>query len=285
MDCPSFLYLTFACHLHEDALICVRLLAFLGMLEQTVNLSSFYNGHLSETLRRLNDLDTPEQASKAAAVRYPKPQTHLHEIPQSPTQEEPKETNTAYLRQLREDLALELASPLGHVSYPDNLTLYNFVDYIFCPTLCYELEYPRTARIRPLEVFYKTLAVFGCIFLMVITAEEFILPVLDESALRLHHSDSAMDFSLILAETIGRLLFPFMITFLLVFLVIFEYILGAFAELTRKSLHALKAPQLTPNTGFADRQFYDSWWNSGDWLQFSREVSAPCRINIRLRKL
>jgi sterol O-acyltransferase len=35
------------------------------------------------------------------------------------------------------------------------------------------------------------------------------------------------------AETVGRLLFPFMITFLLVFLVIFEYILGAFAELTR----------------------------------------------------
>ncbi|KAJ4361931.1 Sterol O-acyltransferase 2 (Sterol-ester synthase 2) [Neocucurbitaria cava] len=220
---------------------------------------AFYNGHLSETLRRLNDLDTPEQASKAAAVRYPKPQTHLHEIPMSPTQEEPKDANTAYLRQLREDLALELASPLGHVSYPDNLTLYNFVDYIFCPTLCYELEYPRTSRIRPLEVFYKTLAVFGCIFLMVITAEEFILPVLDESALRLHHSGSATDFSLILAETIGRLLFPFMITFLLVFLVIFEYILGAFAELTR----------------FADRQFYDSWWNSGDWLQFSREWNKP----------
>ncbi|CAO2653211.1 Nn.00g026220.m01.CDS01 [Neocucurbitaria sp. VM-36] len=220
---------------------------------------AFYNGHLSETLRRLNDLDTPDQASKVAAVRYPKPQTHLHEIPQSPTQEEPKDTNIAYLRQLREDLAFELASPLGHVSYPENLTLYNFVDFIFCPTLCYELEYPRTAKIRPLEVFYKTLAVFGCIFLMVITAEEFILPVLDQSALRLYHSNSAMDFSLILGETIGRLLFPFMITFLLVFLVIFEYILGAFAELTR----------------FADRQFYADWWNSCDWLEFSREWNKP----------
>lgn len=62
----------------------------------------------------------------------------------------------------------------------------------------------------------------------------FILPVLDESAIALHHSKGALDFSLILAETIGRLLFPFMITFLLTFLVIFEYILGAFAEITRK---------------------------------------------------
>ena len=227
-------------------------------------------------MRRLNDLDTPDQASKAAAVRYPKPHTHLHEIPQSPTQEEPKNTNTAYLRQLREDLAFELASPLGHVSYPENLTLYNFVDFVFCPTLCYELEYPRTARIRPLEVFYKTLAVFGCIFLMVITAEEFILPVLDQSALRLHHSNSAMDFSLILGETIGRLLFPFMITFLLVFLVIFEYILGAFAELTRKYL-VLNTGCATANAsvGFADRQFYADWWNSCDWLEFSREWNVP----------
>lgn len=220
---------------------------------------AFYNGHLSETLHRLNELDNPDKASKAAAVRYPKPRTHLHEIPQSPSQEEPKGTNGAYLGQLREDLALELASPLGNVSYPHNLTLYNFVDFIFCPTLCYEIEYPRTAAIRPLELFYKTLAVFGCIFLMVITAEEFILPVLDESAIRLQLATSAVDFGLILGETIGRLLFPFMITFLLVFLVIFEYILGAFAEITR----------------FADRQFYADWWNSCDWLEFSREWNKP----------
>lgn len=50
-----------------------------------------------------------------------------------------------------------------------------------------------------------------------------------------------------------------MVTFLLVFLVIFEYVLGAFAEITQ----------------FADRQFYDDWWNSGDWLDFSREWNIP----------
>lgn len=197
---------------------------------------AFYNGHLSETLRRLNDLDTPEKASKAAAVRYPKPRTHLHEIPQSPSQSEPDAVNQETLRQLREDLAFELSSPLGRVSYPENLHLRNWVDFIFCPTLCYELEYPRVAHIRPSEIFYKGLAVFGCIFLMVITTEEFILPVLDESAVALHHAKNALDFGLIMGETIGRLLFPFMITFLLTFLVIFEYILGAFAEITRKSV-------------------------------------------------
>ncbi|KAF1919103.1 MBOAT, membrane-bound O-acyltransferase family-domain-containing protein [Ampelomyces quisqualis] len=220
---------------------------------------AFYNGHLSETLRRLNELDTPDRASKAAVVRYPKPQTHLHDIPQSPGAKEPADANAEYLRHLREDLAFELASPLGQVSFPDNLNIYNYIDFLFCPTLCYELEYPRTSHIRWMEVFYKTLAVFGCIFLMVITSEEFILPVLDASAARLHHSNNALDFALIVAETVGRLLFPFMITFLLVFLVIFEYVLGAFAELTR----------------FADRQFYADWWNSCDWLEFSREWNKP----------
>jgi sterol O-acyltransferase len=166
-------------------------------------LSRFYNGHLSETLNRLNELDTPTEGSKAVAVRYvvnwstrfvvtipvvaaqidaftdlnlryPKPQTHLHDIPQSPTQAESEEPKTEDLRQLREDLAFELASPLGRVSYPENLTLYNYLDFVCCPTLCYELEYPRTPRIRWMEVFYKTLAIFGCIFLVRASSTTFI---------------------------------------------------------------------------------------------------------------
>lgn len=219
---------------------------------------AFYNGHLSEARRRLNDLDTPEKASKAAAYRYPRRKTHLQEIPHSPSQET-KESSAERIRTLREDLAFELASPLGHVSYPENLTLMNYIDFIFCPTLCYELEYPRIPRIRWTELFSKTLAVFGCIFLMTVTADEFILPVLDESAIRMQDAANMSDFFLILGETIGRLLFPFMVTFLLVFLVIFEYVLGAFAEITR----------------FADRQFYADWWNSCDWLEFSREWNIP----------
>jgi len=27
--------------------------------------------------------------------------------------------------------------------------------------------------------------------------------------------------------------------------------------------------------GFADRRFYSDWWNSGDWLEFSREWNIP----------
>ena len=207
--------------------------------------SRFYNGHLSETRRRLNDLDGTDSTDTGPAYRYPRPRTHLHEIPQSPTHKDEQDAKAERLRHLREDLAFELASPLGNVSYPQNLTMHNFVDFIFCPTLCYELEYPRTPRIRWMELFYKTLAVFGCIFLLTITTEEFILPVLDENAVRLAESSGALDFALIMGETIGRLLFPFMLAFLLVFLVIFEYVLGAFAEITRTFPPSTHAPPPT----------------------------------------
>lgn len=191
---------------------------------------AFYNGHLGETRRRLKALDKPDTASTKAVDKYPSVSTRVHEaddlgpIP-NPTPEE-------VLDQLREDLAFELTSPLGHVTYPANLTAGNYIDYLFVPTLCYELEYPRTEHIRYPEAFWKTLAVFGCIFLLIVTTEEFILPVLDDSSIRLLGVHSYTEIALILAETISALLFPFMVAFLLVFLVIFEYICGAFAELT-----------------------------------------------------
>lgn len=234
---------------------------------------AFYNGHLSETKRRLQSLDKPAGKSRARVQRYPSTLTRLQDITQDITsdplqdlanpapfrakQETMKEED---LGQLREDLAFELTSPLGHVTYPANLTVPNFTDFLFCPTLCYELEYPRNASFRPSELGWKSLAVFGCVFLLTLTSEQFIIPVLAESSVLMRQPGiSNTELLLILAETTSRLLFPFMITFLLVFLVIFEYILGAFAEITL----------------FADRNFYDDWWNSSDWLTFSREWNIP----------
>ena len=180
-------------------------------------------------------LDKPETASTPKLVRYPTGRTH----PPSPTKDhssgmKPTEPTKENVEQLREDLAFELTSPLGSVTYPQNLTTFNYMDYLLCPTLCYELEYPRTDGMQWMELFYKSLAVFGCIFLMTVTSEEFVIPVLDESAWRLQSTQTFSEGGLILAETISRLLFPFMVIFLLVFLVIFEYVLGAFAEITRE---------------------------------------------------
>jgi sterol O-acyltransferase len=241
---------------------------------------AFYNGHLSETEKRLRALDNPSTASRAPAYLYPTSENPMGTMA-SPNRPEARGKGSGEdgaigdadeVAQLREDLARELTSPIGNITYPANLTWGNYIDYICCPTLCYEIEYPRNDKIDWKNLFSKIIAIFGCIFLLTVISEEFILPALVDASQRLDPSlrsaDSplaTLEVLLILAETISWLLFPFMLTFLLVFLVIFEYVLGACAEITR----------------FADRHFYSDWWNSTDWMEFSREWNIPVYSFLR----
>ncbi|AEO56729.1 hypothetical protein MYCTH_2301957 [Thermothelomyces thermophilus ATCC 42464] len=242
---------------------------------------AFYNGHLSETEKRLRALDDPSTASRAPAYLYPTADNPMGTMA-SPKRAEAKggkadgeggaRGDADEIAQLREVLARELTSPIGTITYPANLTWGNYVDYLCCPTLCYEIEYPRNDKINWQSLFSKIAAIFGCIFLLTVISEEFILPALVDAQRRLDPSlrtaDSpltALEVLLVLAETISWLLFPFMLTFLLVFLVIFEYVLGACAEITR----------------FADRHFYSDWWNSTDWMEFSREWNVPVYSFLR----
>jgi sterol O-acyltransferase len=276
---------------------------------------AFYNGHLSETEKRLHALDNPSSVpDRRPAYQYPsadfpgsstsisgapantngkkrrrqrsqrrrqQPKRLASDSNKSNDEEEtpsavqqiqspPASANNSSdeVDELREDLARELTSPIGNVTYPSNLTWSNYTDYILCPTLCYEIEYPRTSSINWISLISKIIATFGCIFLLTIISEDFILPVLTDASERLDAVpavSSVSETALILAETISWLLFPFMLTFLLVFLVIFEYVLGAFAEITR----------------FADRHFYSDWWNSTDWMEFSREWNIPVYSFLR----
>ncbi|KAH7926040.1 MBOAT-domain-containing protein [Leucogyrophana mollusca] len=145
------------------------------------------------------------------------------------------------------ELESELVSSGTHqVRWPANITLRNFAIYQVIPTLVYELEYPRTDRIRPVYVFEKTVAFMGSFALLYSVTESFILPLTptsDQSFFR-----SLLDLAL-----------PFMIAYLLLFYIIFECICNGFAELSY----------------FADRQFYDDWWNSTSWDEFSRKWNKP----------
>lgn len=233
---------------------------------------AFYNGHLSETEKRLRNLDSPTNTDRQPAYQYPSAEYRMSaakKLTEDAQAEEEDDASADELETLREDLARELISPMGNVTYPRNLTFWNYFDYLLCPTLCYELEYPRLQGRNWISLISKIVATFGCIFLLTVVSEEFILPVLTDANHRLHPVAAPQpppsEALLILAETISWLLFPFMLTFLLVFLVIFEYILGAFAEITR----------------FADRHFYSDWWNSTDWMEFSREWNVPVYSFLR----
>ncbi|EIW58269.1 MBOAT-domain-containing protein [Trametes versicolor FP-101664 SS1] len=153
----------------------------------------------------------------------------------------------AELARTHAELERELRGPVeGRVRWPANITLRAFAWYQLTPTLVYELEYPRTDRIRPLYVFEKTVAFFGTFALLYTIVETFIIPLTptkEQSFAR-----SLLDLAL-----------PFMISYLLLFYIIFECICNGFAELSY----------------FADRQFYDDWWNSTSWDEFSRKWNRP----------
>ncbi|KAJ2963808.1 hypothetical protein NQZ79_g1274 [Umbelopsis isabellina] len=134
----------------------------------------------------------------------------------------------------------------GKTVFPNNVTMKNYLDYLLVPSLVYWMEYPRTDRIRPWYVFEKSLATLGSFLLLYVTTERYILPKL---------YDPTMSEPRVIVE----LLFPFMINYLLIFYIIFECILNAFAEISM----------------FADRNFYDDWWNSVTYDEFARKWNKP----------
>ncbi|KAF8630153.1 hypothetical protein AX15_003103 [Amanita polypyramis BW_CC] len=149
------------------------------------------------------------------------------------------------------ELQNELTSPgPKYVRWPNNIGWKDFADYLLIPTLVYELEYPRTDQIRPLYIFEKTAATFGTFALLYTVTERLIIPYTptsDQPFLR-----SLIDLAL-----------PFMISYLLLFYIIFECICNGFAELSC----------------FADRQFYEDWfsrkWNKPVHTFLLRHVYAP----------
>ncbi|KAI9223916.1 MBOAT, membrane-bound O-acyltransferase family-domain-containing protein [Blastocladiella britannica] len=150
---------------------------------------------------------------------------------------------------IKEELAEieEILCPNGDVRYPNNVTLGNFIDYLLVPTLVYEIGYPRTARIRWAYVAEKVVALAGIILLMYVTVEHYIVPVLED----IHR--------LTFAGVLLNLMFPFLIIYLLIFYAVFECVCNGFAELTR----------------FADRNFFDDWYNSSSFDQFARKWNKP----------
>jgi len=149
------------------------------------------------------------------------------------------------LAQEYSELDAELVSTgPAKIRWPNNISWSNFADYQLIPTLVYDLEYPRTKRIRPFYVFEKTVATFGTFTLLYSVTEVFILPKIHQPSFFRALLDLAL---------------PFMVAYLLLFYIIFECICNGFAELSR----------------FADRQFYEDWWNSTSWDEFSRKWNRP----------
>ncbi|CAI4215001.1 unnamed protein product [Parascedosporium putredinis] len=130
-------------------------------------------------------------------------------------------------------------------AYPNNLTLFNMFEYLLFPIIVYELEYPRSDTIRWNYVFEKLAALVGVLFVMNMLSQTFIFPVVVKA---IAMKEAGMPLGQRLQEfpwMLSDLIFPFMMEYLLTWYLIWETILNTLAELTR----------------FADRNFYDAWWN------------------------
>ncbi|KAJ6619846.1 MBOAT, membrane-bound O-acyltransferase family-domain-containing protein [Mycena sp. CBHHK59/15] len=115
----------------------------------------------------------------------------------------------------------------------------------------YKVTYPNNLTMKNFAVYQliptlKTVATFGTFALLYTMTETFILPLTPSAGESFFRA--LLDLSL-----------PFMIAYLLLFYIIFECICNGFAELSY----------------FADRQFYEDWWNSTSWEEYSRKWNKP----------
>ncbi|CCE64426.1 hypothetical protein TPHA_0H02220 [Tetrapisispora phaffii CBS 4417] len=154
----------------------------------------------------------------------------------------------------------ELNAISDTVAFPENINVKNFFMYTMFPTLVYQVEYPRTERIRWRYVLEKACAIFGTIFLMMLLAQTYMYPVAMR-AIAVKHTQwqGYVHRAKQWAELLIDLVPSFITMYILNFYLIWDAILNCIAELTC----------------FGDRYFYGDWWNCVDWGDFSRIWNIP----------
>ncbi|XP_049850063.1 uncharacterized protein LOC126320759 [Schistocerca gregaria] len=154
------------------------------------------------------------------------------------------------------------------VHYPHNLTLGNICYYFVSPTLCYQLNYPRTKKIRWAWVAVKFVQLIFLVCLIIFMLEQWYFPVIKNS-----YRFMKMAHWAILVERILKLSIPSIYIWLSGFFTLFHLWLNIVAEILR----------------FGDREFYQDWWNATTmgyyWRTWNipthrwlfRHVYLPCR--------
>ncbi|KAM7189276.1 MBOAT, membrane-bound O-acyltransferase family domain containing protein [Rhypophila sp. PSN 637] len=152
--------------------------------------------------------------------------------------------------------------------YPENITMNNLVYFWWAPTLVYQPVYPRTDKIRWVFVMKRLGEVLGLTVFIWFTSAQYAAPVLLNSLDKIASLDIPS-----IVERLLKLSTISLVIWLAGFFALFQSFLNALAEVTR----------------FADRSFYDEWWNSESlgvywrtwnkpvYQYFKRHVYSPMR--------
>ncbi|KAM3567313.1 hypothetical protein VYU27_010539, partial [Nannochloropsis oceanica] len=141
------------------------------------------------------------------------------------------------------------AKPLesGATRYPHSVSLSNISFFFFCPTLCYQPDYPRAPTIRLRTLASLTFRIIVMTAFAGFIIDQQIHPIIQNT---MSHVDS-LDLLKALGELL-RLAIPSTFVWLIFFYVYFHCTLNLFAELTR----------------FGDRLFFKDWWNSTSFSRY-----------------
>ncbi|XP_053646253.1 diacylglycerol O-acyltransferase 1 [Cherax quadricarinatus] len=143
---------------------------------------------------------------------------------------------------------------LNLTQYPDNLTLGDLYYFLAAPTLCYELNFPRSQRIRIRFLLRRMLEVIVISNILLAMFQQWIIPSVKNS----FKAFSDLDY-MRCAERLLKLAIPNHILWLSWFYLCFHSFLNTLAELLY----------------FADRDFYQDWWNAKDVGTFWRLWNLP----------
>lgn len=138
--------------------------------------------------------------------------------------------------------------------YPNNISLADMCSYMVYPTLCYELEFARSERIRKRFLIKRIVELLILSQLDLALIQQWIVPTVSNSVMPFRQ----MQFSHML-ERLLKLAIPNHVIWLIWFYLFFHSLLNIVAELTR----------------FADREFYRDWWNSESVYYFWSNWNIP----------
>ncbi|XP_054719754.1 diacylglycerol O-acyltransferase 1-like [Uloborus diversus] len=140
------------------------------------------------------------------------------------------------------------------VSYPNNLNLKDVYYFLLAPTLCYELNFPRSTRIRKRFLVKRLLEMLFLLQLILCLFQQWMVPTINNSLKPLQD----MDYSRML-ERLLKLAVPNHFIWLIFFYWYFHSCLNAVAEILK----------------FGDRNFYNDWWNSESIQYFWQNWNIP----------
>ncbi|XP_035380913.1 diacylglycerol O-acyltransferase 1a isoform X2 [Electrophorus electricus] len=147
----------------------------------------------------------------------------------------------------------------SHVTYPGNLTHRDMYYFVFAPTLCYELNFPRSPRIRKRFLLRRLFEMLFLMQLQVGLIQQWMVPTIQNSMKPFQNMDLSR-----MVERLLKLAVPNHFIWLIFFYWFFHSSMNFVAELMQ----------------FGDREFYRDWWNSETvpyfWANWNIPVHKWC---------